>query len=503
MKKIKWLSLFLSVLLVMQCGIIPAGAVETTGADLSAGLIAPGDYSASQTSTAEFGTVCIQNGCRTIDGMVPLAGNDRMLDTAQAAFCYEATTGTVIYSYHPDMKMSPGTLTKIISALVVIENAQLDEIVTCSDGIQSKVPGSSHRMSPQLKSGEQLSVEALLHCMLLSGANDATVALAEHVAGTTAAFLEMINKRAKQLGCTNTEFGNISGLDTAVSYSTARDMARIMLAASKNETFMKISGATEYTVPASNLVEERKKFYTNNYLIDQHNIPQFLDNRVTGGVASATDQSGASLACTASYKGMDLVCVTLGSLRVMNEEKSWVVESYGNFNEMLALLKYTFDNFKINRILYDGMAVDQFTVSDGESDAFGEVQVDIDSVVPANAYMSNLDIRSSVKGGGLAAPISRGDQIATVQVWYRYSCLTEAEVFSMGNVVRTADTGVTIHSNAVKAESGGGGGFLSVLGIICVIVLGLVMLYLAFNAYMRSRMRAKRRKRREDRRRIR
>ena len=343
-------------------------------------------------------------------------------------------------------------------------------------------------------------MESLLHCMLLAGANDATVALAEHVAGTTTAFVEMINKRAKQLGCTNTEFGNISGLDTAVSYSTARDMARIMLAASKNETFMKICGATEYTVPASNLVEQRERFYTNNYLMDQHNIPQFLDNRVTAGVPSTTDQSGSSLACTASYKGMNLVCVTLGSLRVMNEEESWRVDSYGNFNEMLELLKYAFDNYKINRILYDGMAVDQFTVADGESDAFGEVQVNIDSVVPSNAYMSNIDIRSSVEGGGLSAPVSKGDRIATVQVWYRYSCLMEAEVFSMGNVVRMADTGVTIRSNAVQGEESSID-FLSVLGIVCVIVLGLAMLYLAFNAYMRSRMRAKRRKRREARRR--
>ena len=487
--------------MMLQCVSLRAAATETTETtDLPGNLIPADDYSLSQNSTAEFGTVCVQNGCRTIEGMVPLAGSDRMLDTAQAVFCYEANTGTVIYSYNPDMKLSPGTLTKILSALVVIENAELDEIVTCSEGIQSKVPGSSHRMKPYLKSGEQLSVESLLHCMLLAGANDATVALAEHVAGTTTAFVEMINKRAKQLGCTNTEFGNISGLDTAVSYSTARDMARIMLAASKNETFMKICGATEYTVPASNLVEQRERFYTNNYLMDQHNIPQFLDNRVTAGVPSTTDQSGSSLACTASYKGMNLVCVTLGSLRVMNEEESWRVDSYGNFNEMLELLKYAFDNYKINRILYDGMAVDQFTVADGESDAFGEVQVNIDSVVPSNAYMSNIDIRSSVEGGGLSAPVSKGDRIATVQVWYRYSCLMEAEVFSMGNVVRMADTGVTIRSNAVQGEESSID-FLSVLGIVCVIVLGLAMLYLAFNAYMRSRMRAKRRKRREARRR--
>lgn len=82
---------------------------------------------------------------------------------------------------------------------MAIENSNLDDIVTCSDGIQSKVPGSSLKMKPNLKSGEQLTVNDLLHGLLMIGANDAAVALAEHVAGTTERFKEMMNDRVKQM----------------------------------------------------------------------------------------------------------------------------------------------------------------------------------------------------------------------------------------------------------------------------------------------------------------
>ena len=94
--------------------------------------------------------------------------------------------------------MTTGTLAKIVTALVAIENSNLDDIVTCSDGIQSKVPGSSLKMKPNLKSGEQLTVNDLLHALLMIGANDAAVALAEHVAGTTDRFKEMMNDRVEK-----------------------------------------------------------------------------------------------------------------------------------------------------------------------------------------------------------------------------------------------------------------------------------------------------------------
>ena len=499
MKKSKFLSLILSVILLLQCLMIPASAV---GKEIPQETTDSGQASPFPQQNAEmpFGSVCIMNGCRTIDGMAPLGGSDRRLDTALAAFAYEVTTGTVVYAYNPDIKVSPGTLTKIVTALVAIENSELDEVVTVRDGIQSRVPMSSQTMDPNLKSGEKLTVEDLLHALLLTSANDAAVALAEHVAGSTQTFLEMMNNRVRQIGCFGTEFGNISGLETAVSFTTARDMAKIVVEATRNETFATIFGTTTYTVPATNMVEERK-LITTNYLSDVSIIPQFYDRRVTGGLASYSAGSGASVVSTSSHNNMTYVCVVMGATREY-AENGWSVLSYGNFNEMAELMKYVYNNFKANRIIYEGMSLMRFPVADGECQVVGQPFVDIDSIVPADASMDNLIMKSTVVGGGLSAPIAKDQLIATVEVWYRNSCLTEIELFAMGDVKRYDSTGVSIHDAAVKKDTDGAG-ILSIIGTVCVILLGIAILYLTYNSYMRSRIRARRRRRRAERRRSR
>lgn len=495
MKKMKFLTLLLTLCMALQCLAVPALAIDEAPIPATTAVSEP-----TEPTEPPFGTVCIREGCRTIEGMVPLGGNERRLDTAVAAFAYEVTTGTVVYSYNPDIKVSPGTLAKIVNALVVIENANLDDTVVVRDAIQSRVPGSSKRMKPQLKSGEQLPVRDLLYSMVLEGANDAAVALAEHVAGTTEAFKQMMNQRVLQMGCTSTEFGNISGLDTATNVSTARDMARIMKEAIKNETFVEVFGTRSYTVEATNLNEKRETFRTSNYLIDEGTITQFVTPNIKGGIASTTDASGASIACYGEYKGMNVVFVVLGATRVI-EDNGWSVRTYGNFEEAIELIKYVFNNFKVNKIIYDGMAVNQWAVAGGESHVVGQSTVDVDSVVPKDASMDNLIMKYSVVDRGLTAPIDKGELIATVSVWFRNSCLTEVELFAVGNVKDVAATDVTVHGNAVN--TGKAGGFLSVLGTICVIVLCLAILYLAFNAYMRSVIRNRRRRRRAERKRSR
>ena len=204
MKKTGLISIFLCLVLLMQMFPLTASATQTEPVETeSVQTEETAEYTIPETN-ATFGHVCISNGCRTIDGMVPLMGGEYTCPTAQGVFVYERNTGTVVYSHNPDLKMSPGTLVKIVTALVAIEHCELDEVVTAKDAIQSRVPGSAQRMSPQLKSGEQMTVEDLLHSLLLDSANDAAVALAEHVAGTTEAYKQMMNQRVKDMGCTNT-----------------------------------------------------------------------------------------------------------------------------------------------------------------------------------------------------------------------------------------------------------------------------------------------------------
>jgi len=499
MKKMKCFSLLLCLSILLQCFALPVMASEPTETEETE----PTEAAVLQMEDIPFGEVSIQKGCRTIEGMVPVGGNDRRLQTAQSAFLYEITTDTVVYSYNADMKVHPGTLAKMVLGLLVLENCDRDEIVTVTEGIQSYIPARSNNI--KLKSEEKISVNELLYAVMLYGANDAAVALAHHVTGTTStdAFLAMMNNRVKMMGCTNTEFGNISGLYTAQSYSTARDIAKIVREAIQNEDFAEIFGTASYTIPATDVSAERKLDPT-NYMMSELILQDFYDTRVTGGMQSYHADTGASIVCTAKERTddhpMEFIGVILGATRTYDAEDTWKPIYYGNFNELTELFKYGFDNFKINRILYEGMSLSQFTVAAGECNAVGQSMVDIDSVVPINAQMQNLVLRFSVTDGGLSAPVKKDQQIATVQVEYRNSVLAEAEVYAMGNVKRVDETGVTIRSTAVRSDSDASG-FLRVVGIICVIILGLAAAYLSFNAYMRSRMRARYRRRKANRRR--
>ncbi len=501
MKKNVPVSLLLCLLLLVQSFVVTAFATESEPS-ASETQSAETTQSTIPETTASFGSVCIANGCRTIDGMVSLAGSEYTCETARGVFVFERNTGTVVYSYNPDLKMSPGTLIKVVTALVAIENCELYEVVTAKEAIQSRVPGSAQRMSPQLKSGEQMTVEDLLHSLLLDSANDAAVALAEHVAGTTEAYRQMMNDRVKAMGCTNTEFGNISGIDNVTHYSTARDMARIVLEASSNETFTRIWKTVEWIIPPTNLTDEEREVRTENYLIDDRILSQFKDERVIGGLAAYHENSGAGIVCTTDYKDMELVCVILGATRQYMEDPSWMIKSYGNYNEVNDLIQYIYDNFKINQVIYENQALRQFNVGGGESNVVGTPAVNIQSVLRKDTHLNNLNFKYTVLGGGLNAPVKEGQKIATVEVWYRSSCLMEAELFAMSDIPGVEESGLTIQGQGTRNNEDTGG-FWSVVGTIAVLIFVPLAVYLIYNNARRAMARKQQRRRRANRRRSR
>ncbi len=495
MKKFKLISLLLCLSLLLQLAALPVSAAEIPATDSAADALLP-----TQAAEIPFGQQAIQQGCRTLDGMNPLGGSDRRLDTAQGVFLYEVNSDTVVYSYNADMKVHPGSLAKIVLAMIVLENCELDEQVIVTEGIQTYIPLGANRAD--LKSLEETTVKDLLYAVMLINANDAAVALAHHVSKTTDAFLTLMNNRVKAMGCTNTEFGNISGLYTAQSYSTSRDMAKIVREAIKNEDFREIFGTVKYTMSATNMADARE-FTTQNYMMDESVVPDFYDTRQTGGFQSYHENTGASIVCTATNKKGDInyIAVILGATRTF-AANGWSVLYYGNFNEATDLVEYGFDNFKVNRIVYEGMSLSAFTVNGGESNVVGQALVNIDSVVPISAQMDNLRMSFKVKDGMLTAPIKEGELIATMSIYYLNSVMAEAEVYAMSDVKAADNTGVTIRGAASRSDSDANG-FLSALGTICVVVLGVVGVYLAYNSYMRSRVRAQRRRRRQNRRRAR
>ena len=491
MKKSAFLSLSLCMMIAIQSILLPVQAATVEEPTLPTGAV----YEAP--AKTPFGQVCVQEGCRSIEGMVPLGGSEPKLESAVGVFLFERNTETVIYSYGADLKLPPGNLTKIVTGIVALQFCKMDDTVTVVEGIKGRLPVSTLTMG--LTNNEVVTVRDLIHALILTDANDAAVALAEHITGNRQGFVPLMNQWVKDIGCTGTEFATVHGVDGAASYTTARDMTKIVREALKNPDFAEAFCAAEYVVPATNVNEKTRTLKTMNYMRDTGVIAQFYDQRITGGIASYETTSGACLVVTAESKNMDLIGVVLGCKRQF-KENGWQPSIYGNFEEMAELLKFGFNNYKVNRIVYDDIAMNQFTVANGESNAVGKAKVNIDSVVPINAQMKNLTMNYNLEGT-LTAPIKAGQKLGTVELWYRNSCLAEAEVFAMGDVVPASSTGVVIHSTAEMVSSGSK--FWNVVGTIVVIALGLAAAYLGFNAYMRASRRARHRRRRQERRRTR
>lgn len=497
MKKLRVISLLLSALLVMQCGLI---SVFATSVEDTTPLESTEDSSAvTPVPDVTYGSAYINNGCRTINGQTPLGGNDRILQTARAAFVYEANTQTVIYSYNPDERIYPGTLSKLLVGLIVIENADLDREVVFSTRYNKGLIGT--RLA-ELKEEEEVTIRDLLGCLMVASANDAARMLANTVAPNENAFVEMMNQRAKEIGCTDSHFTNCTGFDDPEQYTTARDMAKILTAAYKNPTFREFFGMDGYTLGPNNRREKAEVFETDNHLMYERVLAQFYDDTVKGGMASYSENAGAGLAFVSEDEGMSLVMIIMGGTRTHEPDRPWVVQYYGNFEEALDLLEFVYDGFYIRRLLYPGQTLSQFSVLNGESMVMGQSNVAIDSILPKNVHLNNLNFRFTVIDGGLTAPIEKGDQIATVQVWYRTSCITETEVYAMHDVASKQNSGLVIHSVASRSDQNMTD-ILLFLGISCLVIIVPLGLYIGINSARRAAHRARRRRRRASRRRSR
>lgn len=499
MKKLSAVSLLLCLALLAQLLTAPVFATEPEETEETVAETLP-SAEGETAPVAEFGTATVLSGCRTINAQVPLGGSDRKVDTAITAFIYERNTGTVLYAYNPDMEMQPGTFSKIVAAIVAIENGDLDAVVTCNSMSYRSLPAGAS--NAKLKEGEQLTLRDLLHCMVLTWANDAAITIAEHIAGTEAAFVQKMNDWVKKAGCTNTRFSDCHGLGSQGQSTTARDMVRIVEAATKNPVFKELFAAENYTVPATNKTEDTRALKALNYLKEETYMPNLVYGAVTGGIAHYSETSGASIVCTAEDDGMSFTVVVMGCERVFNKDKSWVVESYGNYEEAWDLLDYAFENYKICRLLHDGQSMTQFDVVDGENDVVAQVHASMDAILPINARLDNLILKYTVAGGSLKAPIALDQKIGNLQIWYRTSCIAEAELYAMSSVRSAEKSEVDIRSTASRDDSNLSG-FLSFIGIVCLVIFVPFVLYLVINNLRRMIARNRRRRRRASRRRSR
>lgn len=247
---------------------------------------------------------------------------------AEGAVLMDAATGKVLFGKNQDMQFYPASITKVMTALLVLERCSLNDTVTFSASATTNL--ESGAVSLGVSEGDQLTVEQCLYGLLLKSANEIGNGLAEHVAGSVSAFADLMNARARELGCKNTHFTNPHGLNDTAHKTTPYDMALIMRAALQNETFRKIDTTTSYEFPATK--KSAAKTITMGHKMMYPTDSRYYEG-IIGGKTGYTSKAGNTLVTGAQRNGVRLIAVVMKA-------------SGSHYTDTIAMLDYGFANYE-------------------------------------------------------------------------------------------------------------------------------------------------------------
>lgn len=402
---------------------------------------------------------------------------------AETAILMDGATGEILYDKNIHRQMYPASTTKILTAILAIENSKLDQIVT----IDSETPFTEGSRIYLLE-GEQLTVEQLLNALLLESANDAAIALAKHVSGSVEEFAKLMNEKAAELGALNSNFANPNGLPDENHVTTAYDLAIIAKHAMKNETFRRIvSTDTVYHIPATDKQDERN-FLTRNRLMWDTKESLYYNGKyispkyeyATGIKTGYTIAAGNCLVSSAKKDGREVIAVALKS------------DPNNIFLDSIKLLEKGLNQYKNITILEKGENVGNFAIKNGiEPSVNGVVDFSIIKTVPLDWNIANID-KEVIFEESIEAPVTKGDIIGKLIVRYDGEVLEEVEVLADSNIdVSKAATAKNLVMNGLNKVK------FILLGIV-VFVIAYSMLVLKIRITRRRKRKIRRSKYRLD-----
>lgn len=383
--------------------------------------------------------------------VVPTFASEDVDVISQSAILMDATTGEVLYSKSADEERTPASLTKMMTAILVMDNLDMGKMVTVPD----KAVGI-YGNNMALQHGEKLSVEELLNAMLIYSANDAAITLAIEVAGSESKFYSMMNQRAKKIGCKNTNFISENGLtNDSKHHSTARDMALITKEAMTYKEIQSIVKKTEYTIAATNKSGERNYKSTNKLLydtkdkftIDGKKVPIKYDYAI-GVKTGYMSSSGYCLAAEAQKDDTKMIAVVLGG----NEDLD-------RFIDGKMLLSYGLDNYNTVEPVKAGEVVDKIRVKWGaKRTANVTVKDSLYATLPVDADLEVLEKNIKIDDN-IDAPAKKGTEVGSIDI-------TEA-----GIVIGSAKLYI-----AETVEKGGPWSILGISDIMFYTGVGIIVL---------------------------
>lgn len=354
-----------------------------------------------------------------IPGVTDIQNRGTLPDiTAASAILIDASTGQILYEKNAHEKRYPASTTKIMTALLAVENLNMDDTVTV-DAEAASMTGSRIYLSE----GEYVLVKDLLYSLMIASANDSAVALGKAVAGSVPEFAEMMNEKARQCGALNTHFNNTNGLPDEQHYTTAYDLAMITKAAFVHQTFRDVVATSSYKIAPTNKYGERELVNGNRMLWDDKPRYEYNGTQIapkyegTNGVKTGfTEAAGSCLAASVNRDGHELIGVVMGSERDVH------------FLDMIKVMDYGFSNY------------DSLTVCSAEDFRYS-VKVKKSEVKTIDAGITG-DIKISLPAGSGTdkittevslekkheAPIEQNQPIGTLSVYYDGSLLCTADI---------------------------------------------------------------------------
>ena len=315
---------------------------------------------------------------------------------ATSAIMLEASTGEIIFQKNVNEKRPPASMTKMMSMLLIMENIEKGNLAFEEEVTASAYASSMGGSQIFLKAGEKMKVEDLLKGIAIGSGNDATVAMAERIAGTEEAFVKLMNDRAKELGLTNTNFKNSTGLDAENHYSTAYDMSVIARELVKHKKILEFTGTYEDYL--------RKDSASPFWLVNTNRLVRFYKG-VDGLKTGYTKEAGYCLTSTAEKDNMRLITV------VMNEPSTQIRNG-----ETSSMLDYGFNMYSVNKILDTDTSLQKSKVELG-NDLEVEIVPTEEVKILNNKNSDERNVTYELELNTIKAPVKKGDIVGKIRVY--------------------------------------------------------------------------------------
>lgn len=374
-----------------------------------------------------------------ISSFICVSANTLPETYAPSCLLMEESSGKILYSKNANSVMYPASTTKMMTAILTIENCNLYDIATVSHNAVFSIPNGYSTAS--LVEGEELTIEQLLNVLLIPSANDAAVVLAEHIAGSVESFSEMMNNKATEIGCRNTHFVNPSGIHDENHYSTAYDLALIGRYAMQLPTFRSIVSKTRYSLPITNKYDKEDRiFNTTNDLLKpnyEDSPTNYYYKYATGAKTGYTDPAGHCIVATATKDNLSLIAV------VLNDDFTEENISQRPI-DCKTLFEYGFNNYSIVPIANKGEVGHTINIINATSETASLdllYSEDLSVFVPNGFDVSSVTPNIKLTQG-LFAPISEGTILGTISYdidGTNYSCnLIASHTVYSNNLIKTA-----------------------------------------------------------------